>query len=159
MDNTRKPNTCPDCELDAGLNFQNVDRRKFLKATGSVAVVSAALPATLLSAASQAVEDPQATPETLVKRLYDSMNEKQRAGVCFDWDQLKTFKSGINKEGLLRTRVENNWQVTDKKINSKFYTADQRLLSGSCWGSAVNRYGFDQVGLSRFCWFGPGVWQ
>jgi hypothetical protein len=138
MDKTRKPNTCPDCELDSGLNFQNVDRRKFLKTTGSVAVVSAALPATLLSAAPQAVDDPQATPETLVKQLYDSMNEKQRAGVCFDWDQLKTFKSGISKEGLLRTRVENNWQVTDKKINSKFYTADQQEIIRAIFDGLYN---------------------
>jgi hypothetical protein len=128
MDETREPNRCADCELDSELHAHDLDRRKFLQATGSAALASAALPATLLSATARRYDDPKATPETLVKQLYDSMNEKQRAGVCFDWDHVKTYKSGMEKEGLLRTRVENNWQVTDKKINSKFYTADQQEI-------------------------------
>jgi hypothetical protein len=56
------------------------------------------------------------------------MNETQRSGVCFDWDHVKTHKSGVSKQGLLRTRVENNWQVTNKKINSDFYTKDPQEI-------------------------------
>jgi hypothetical protein len=67
MDETRKPKTCPDCGLEAGLNFQNIGRRKFMEVAGSVALASAALPPMLLSSAAQAVDDPQITPETLVK--------------------------------------------------------------------------------------------
>ena len=120
--------TCPDCELDTDFNSHHLDRRRFLHATGGTALVAAAVPATLLSSTTRAAVDVKASPESLVKKLYESMNEKQRAGVCFDWDYVKTFKSGINKKGLLRTRVENNWQVSNQKINSDFYTTDQQEM-------------------------------
>jgi hypothetical protein len=122
MAENRKPETCPDCALS------ELDRRKFLKTTSGIAIASAALPMTLLPATARADEKDQPTPETLVKQLYDSMSEPQRAGVCFDWEHTKQFKSGMTKQGLLRTRVENNWQVTDKRINSKFYTSDQQEI-------------------------------
>lgn len=124
----KKPNTCPDCETNVDFNLHELDRRKFLKTSGGVALASAALPAALLPASARGDDKVKPAPETLVKKLYESMNEKQRAGVCFDWDHVKTFKSGMTKQGLLRTRVENNWQVTDKKINSKFYTDDQKQM-------------------------------
>ena len=128
MVETAKPKTCPDCELDADLSFHNLDRRRFLQATGGTALAAAALPATLFPATARATAAGEATPESLVTKLYESMNEKQLATVCFDWDYAKSFRSGINKTGLLRTRVENNWQVTDKKINSDFYTSDQQEM-------------------------------
>lgn len=120
-----KPNsdTCPDCEINLDLS-----RRKFLKTTSGAAIASAALPMTLLPATARSDEKSKSTPETLVKKLYESMSEQQRAGVCFDWDHTKKYKSGMTKQGLLRTRVENNWQVTNKKINSKFYTSDQQEI-------------------------------
>ena len=62
------------------------------------------------------------TPETLVKVLYDSLAEKQRAQVCFDWNHLD------KNRGLLRTRLENNWKITEPSIKSSFYTAEQQHL-------------------------------
>lgn len=124
-----KPNLCPNCERESHPDYvHELDRRKFLQATGSTVLASAALPATLLPAASRTDQDTKPSAETLVKKLYESMNEKQREGVCFDWGHVKTFKSGVNKKGLLRTRVENNWQVTNKRINSEFYTTDQKEI-------------------------------
>lgn len=124
-----KPNNCPDCDRESDPGFlHELDRRKFLQTTGNAVLASAALPPSLLPAITNTDDDKKPSPETLVKKLYESMNEKQRAGVCFDWDHVKTFKSGVNKKGLLRTRVENNWQVTNKKINSDFYTKDQQEI-------------------------------
>ncbi len=124
-----KPDHCPDCDRESNLNLvDGLDRRKFLQATGSVALTSAGLTASWWSTIAGTDDDKNPSAETLVKKLYESMNEKQRAGVCFDWDFSREFKSGINRQGLLRTRVENNWQVTDKTISSDFYTTDQQEI-------------------------------
>jgi hypothetical protein len=59
-------------------------------------------------------------PETLVKKLYDSMNKDQLKEVCFPWD----YKD--EKLGLLRTRISNNWHITSPTIiGSDYYTKDQ----------------------------------
>lgn len=64
----------------------------------------------------------KSSPETLVKVLYEALSPKQRETICFAWDH-------VDKErGLLRTRVANNWDITDKYINSDFYTKDQRAM-------------------------------
>lgn len=123
-----KPMGCPDCELDVEIKTENPDRREFLHATGCAALAATAFPANFLPSTIQEGGPSKASSESLVKQLYESMNEKQRGVVCFDWDHQKSFKSGINKKGLLRTRVENNWQVTGQKINSDFYTVDQKEI-------------------------------
>jgi hypothetical protein len=61
-------------------------------------------------------------PETLVKTLFDTLSDTQRKAVSFDWDYVDP------KRGLLRTRVSNNWQITEPSINSDFYTKDQQQL-------------------------------
>jgi hypothetical protein len=92
-------------------------RREFLKY--SAAALALAAPALELPIASA---KERKTPETLVKVLYDSMNEKQRKAVCFDWDYVEP------KRGLLRTRLENNWKITKPSIKSGFYTGEQKNL-------------------------------
>lgn len=92
-------------------------RREFLKYSASALALASgglALPGLLAKE--------RKTPETLVKVLYDSMNEKQRKAVCFGWDYIEP------KRGLLRTRLENNWTITKPSINSSFYTGDQKAL-------------------------------
>ena len=92
-------------------------RREFLKYSASaLALASGGL------ALSGLLANERKTPETLVKVLYDSMNEKQKKAVCFDWDYIEP------KRGLLRTRLENNWTITKPSINSSFYTGDQKAL-------------------------------
>lgn len=92
------------------------DRRHFLKTTAASAAAAAIIPQIAVA------KDPAAeSPETLVKVLYDSLSETQRQAVCFAWD----FK---DERGVLRTRVSNNWHITQPIINSEFYTDDQRHL-------------------------------
>src|SRR5262249_41634497 len=57
-----------------------------------------------------------------VKALYDTLSDKQKKEVCFDWD----FKHP--QMGLLRTFVSNNWHITRPTIESDFYTKDQKAL-------------------------------
>lgn len=62
------------------------------------------------------------SPESLVKVLYDSLNDDQRKQLCFDWDHQDPDL------GLLRTRVGNNWHITKPVINSNFFNRDQQAL-------------------------------
>jgi hypothetical protein len=89
-----------------------------LKATGAAAVV-AATPGLLLA------EDKPAgnPPETLVKQLFDSLNDAQRKEVCFGWDYQDP------QRGLLRARISNNWQITKPHNKSDFFTADQQAIA------------------------------
>ena len=94
------------------------DRRSFLKQSTAVVAASTACLPRLASAA----ESPAPTSESLVKVLYDSLKEEQRAQVCHDWDYVDP------KRGLLRTRVANNWMINAQEINGEFYTGEQRDL-------------------------------
>ena len=74
----------------------NLSRRSFIKTTGlTVGAIGAGgiIP-------SLAAEKAKSTSDTLVKNLYDSLNEQQRKSICFDYD---------NK---LRLEVDNNWNIT-----------------------------------------------
>ncbi|SVC76607.1 uncharacterized protein METZ01_LOCUS329461, partial [marine metagenome] len=62
------------------------NRRSFLQTAGAATLGAAAIPATA---------SPRMSSESLVKKLYDSLNEKQRKAVAFPWDY-------ENHNGLLR---------------------------------------------------------
>jgi len=109
---TKRNDSCPVCD-DGGMEF---DRRAFMKVAGAAATV-AAMPAAL-----RAAESSQATPETLVKKLYDSLSESQKKSVAFAWDHQDP------QRGLLRTHVSNNWQITKPEIRSDFYNKDQQEI-------------------------------
>jgi hypothetical protein len=109
-----KPNdSCPVCDGDT---FE-VDRRHFLMAAGATAA-AAALPRVVSAADSSA----KPTPETLVKKLYETLSDSQKKVVAFEWDHMDP------KLGLLRTRVSNNWHITQPQISSEFYTKDQQEM-------------------------------
>ena len=57
-------------------------------------------------------------PESLVKQLYDSLNDEQKREICFAWDYTERTKS----RGLLRTRVSNNWNITKPTISAAIST-------------------------------------
>ena len=57
----------------------------------------------------------KATSETLVATLFKSLSEEQRKIIAFPFDH------------PLRSKVDNNWMITDKKI-SEFYTKDQQAM-------------------------------
>ena len=111
---------CPDCE---SFNGDLVSRRHFVKAAGAVAAA-----ATIVPAVARAEEPAKAVPETLVKKLFDSLAPAQKEEVCFDWD----YK---DDRGLLRMHVSNNWHITEKRVASGFFTQDQQdIIEALFWG-------------------------
>lgn len=128
---------CPDCE--SGFEFLTLreffSRREFIKtaatATGAVAVGAFGLPSVIahaaeanaaIGAAAGATPLAKPAPETLVKQLFDSLRPEQAKVMAFDWDYVDP------KRGLLRTRVSNNWNITEPMISSDFYTKDQQEM-------------------------------
>jgi len=113
MSNQR--NACPDCES----GFESLTRRTFLKTAGVAAVAASSMP--VWAQAKEAATAAE-TPESVVKLLYESLSDKQKQAVCFDWAYQDP------ERGLLRTRVGNNWHITEPAINDDFYTKDQRAM-------------------------------
>lgn len=111
---------CPDCD---SLNENLVSRRSFVQAS-SVAVAAASF----LPAVARADEPAKSAPESLVKKLFDSLAPAQKEEVCFDWD----YK---DDRGLLRMHVSNNWHITEKRVASGFFTKDQQdIIEALFWG-------------------------
>jgi hypothetical protein len=107
----------------------DLNRRKFLEQSGkTVLATGAVLCGPTLGAWAEgaplqvAAEKVKPQPESLVKLLYETLSPKQRESVCFAWDHQDS------ERGLLRTRVANNWDITEYYINDDFYTDDQRAL-------------------------------
>jgi hypothetical protein len=145
MANKPDSKACPDC--DADFQFRKLreffNRRDFVKTAGVATASALAAGAigfpSVIARAAEATVDPQdpaaipaaltnetagakAIPETLVKKLYDSLRPEQREAVAFDWDYVDP------KRGLLRTRVSNNWNITKPHIGSEFYNKDQQEI-------------------------------
>ena len=119
-----KKTVCPDC--DGG-----VDRRDFLRLAAAATATTAGgllLPRT----AAAAVPTPKSAAETAVKTLYETLSDKQKKTICFEWDYVDP------KRGLLRTRVSNNWHITKPTITSDFYTKEQRALVLDIFKSIFN---------------------
>jgi hypothetical protein len=105
----------------------SIDRRRFLeKASLSVlaaGITLASAPLALRAAEQAAIAPPSgSSPESLVKLLYEALTPGQREKLCFAWDHQD------GERGLLRTRVANNWDITDYYVNDKFFSGDQRAL-------------------------------
>ena len=54
--------------------------------------------------------------ETLVKTLYDSLNETQRGNICFDFDH------------RLRSEIDNNWFIVKDHRVGKSFSKDQQAM-------------------------------
>src|SRR5262245_8727167 len=125
-----KKHECPDCAGDLGFT-----RRDFLRTAGVTAAAAAAGGVPLwASPKAQAAPTPKSAAETAVKGLYDSLTEKQRKEVCFDWD----YVDAKNKRGLLRTHVSNNWQITPYHIRGDFYTLKQQDIIHDIFKGLIN---------------------
>lgn len=114
--------TCPDCDEPS--------RREFLRVVGSsaaAAAIAGTAPGLLLAEEKKDAK----TPETLVKQLYDSLNERQRKEVCFDWDYQDP------ERGLLRTRISNNWHITKPVVYSEYYTGNQQEMVRAIWEGLI----------------------
>ncbi len=121
----------PVCECcQESENARRIPRREFLTVGAGVilgaSAIGSMLPAGRVWAQAKAAAEPAATtssPESLVKVLYDTLSPKQREAICFAWDYTE------KERGLLRTRVANNWDITDYYVNDDaFYTKDQQAI-------------------------------
>ena len=123
---------CPDCGESVVVG---VDRREFLRTAGAAAatVVAGNLVEWAVPKASAApVSTVRGDSETAAKALYDSLTDAQRKEICFDWNYVDP------ERGLLRTRVSNNWQITNPHINSEFFTKEQHALVHDVFKSLFN---------------------
>lgn len=117
-------------------NSQHFSRRRFVQTVGAAAFSATALtPSLLIGAEEKDTKKTAPVSETLVKKLYDSLTEKQREEVCFNWD----YK---DDRGILRTHVSNNWNITAVKefnVAGKFFTADQQELIEAIFFGLYNK--------------------
>jgi hypothetical protein len=128
MEQHKQP-VCPDCE--EGFNF---DRRDFLRSTVvGVGAAAAGLTVPLFGTPRiEAAPTRKSAAETAVKELYETLTDKQKKEMCFEWDYMDKTR------GLLRTHVSNNWQITKPQIASDFYTKKQFDLIRSIWEGIIN---------------------
>src|SRR5213593_212768 len=109
---TTQPIPSGDCECCRGIT-----RRDFLKSTavGTAAVAAASPFSALAVSQAEKAAAKKASSETLVAMLFKSLKAEQKKAVCFPF------------EDPLRSKVDNNWMITDKKI-SEFFTKDQQAM-------------------------------
>ncbi len=109
-----------------------VDRRQFLKTTAiaATALTASSIPTHLLFAGESSSSSPSS--ESFVKDLYETLTPGQKESICFNWDHISPGR------GLLRTHVNNNWNITSQDINSRFYTDEQRDLIRKIYEGMLN---------------------
>ena len=95
-------------------------RREFAFAAAGAAVAAAA------------PRDPAPDSETLVQQLYRSLSAEQRSKICFPFDH------------PLRSKVDNNWKITDIAIGD-FFTPDQRAMVAEIFEKLHNPDFYGQV--------------
>lgn len=116
----------PDSELGP-CSGSTLPRREFLQvlSTSVAAGVAPRLLAAEESGSGTAAKKPSS--ENLVRRLYDSLSDTQKASVCFSWEHR-------DERGTLRSHVSNNWNITERMVASPFYTADQQdMIEAIFW--------------------------
>lgn len=116
----KRKSACRDCQAEEVRpnDISRVDRRRFVQTVGAAAV-AASLPRVIRAGDSE--KKAAKSPENLVEKLYNSLSETQRQQIVFPWDF-------TDDRGLLRLHVSNNWHITEPKVNSDFFTADQQDL-------------------------------
>ena len=107
---------------DRGRALPRLSRRRFHSVIAGAVAGATSVPTVSTGLAAEATADAPRTSETLAGLLHASLSADQRRKVCFPWDHVHP------KFGLLRTRVANNWNVTEPAIAGDFFTADQRRL-------------------------------
>ncbi len=130
---------CDSSEAHAALKVSTVSRRGFVQTIGATAAASIVLPRVLRADETKTAST--TAPELLVKKFYDSLNEKQREEICFPWDHK-------DDRGVLRTRVSNNWQIVDVKtlgLGTEFFTRDQKDVIEAIFYGFYNKDWHDRI--------------
>jgi len=115
----RAPIRCTDCDTST---ISPINRRRFVQVLGASAAAS------VCGVTTAADAQPGHTSENLVQGLYESLSERQKKIICFDWDH-------TDERGLLRLHVSNNWSITEVSVSSEFFTRDQQeMIEAIFWG-------------------------
>lgn len=116
---------CPECE-------EPITRRELLKAAGGVVAATVAgaaagaLPASARPRPPQTAKaQPQDTPESLVKTLYNTLTAKQKEVVALPWGDPK------------RKRVAANWAIVEPTIGD-FFTPEQQEIVRAIFRGVTN---------------------
>jgi hypothetical protein len=121
---------CPDCDADEDFVL---GRRDFIRTVGTTAAVAAGAGLPLFATPKvKAAPTPKSAAETAVKGLYDSLTDEQREKICFEWNHKD------RRRGLLRSYVNNNWQITPYHIRSSFYTKKQQDIIHDVFKGIIN---------------------
>src|SRR5687767_5004516 len=112
---TDSPGSSDLCECSGDMT-----RRHFLRAATAGVAAAAASPLGALGApakesSQRALQGAATHSESLVSTLYKSLREEQRRAICFQFDH------------PLRSKVDNNWQITDKTV-TEFFNKDQQAM-------------------------------
>jgi hypothetical protein len=117
---------CSDCNSD-------VTRRRFLTQVSAGAFALGAAPFLTGSRAAMAAPTATSAAETAVKRLYESLTEKQSSVVCLPFDH------------ELRKRINANWRITEARISSDFLTVDQVGIVDEIIKGVTSEEGYDKL--------------
>jgi len=123
---TSNQRNCLDCTSD-------VTRRRFLTQVSAGAFALGAAP--LLTGSRAALAAPSATSaaETAVKRLHETLSDKQSSVVCLPFDH------------KLRTNISANWRITDARISSDFLTTEQLTIVDDILKGVTSEEGYDKL--------------
>jgi hypothetical protein len=120
---------CPECG-----EFTGMDRRGFMKEVSTAAIAASAsvaplfaMPRVLLAADDKT----RAAPETAVKRLYDSLDPKQKSVICKPFDD------------PLRQKYSANWAITKPTI-SEFFTKNQQETIREIFRGCTSEDGYER---------------
>eukprot|EP00913_Durusdinium_trenchii_P008865 g8331.t1 len=121
-------NNCPDCH-----DAFDFSRRDFVRTAAGAAVVAGVSP--LVSTTAEAAPTPKSAAETTVKRLYDSLTDKQKEQINFPYGH------------KLQYRLSANWKITKPKIGDDFYTKAQREMIDQIVREVCSEDGYDRLKL------------
>jgi len=117
-------NDCPDCG-------DGLSRREFVRKLTGAAVAGSLLP--LASSPRGALAGAaKSTPETAVKRFYDSLDETQKKVICFPFDH------------PLRSKINANWAITEPKI-ADFFNKEQQATLDEIVRGVLSPEGYEKM--------------
>lgn len=111
----------------------SVSRRDFVKLAGTAAVAGSAGGALLnpRMAHANCIDSPD--PKTAVQAFHQSLSDAQKEKLCFAFDH------------ELRHRINPNWNVTEPRLASDFYSQDQRDLVKEVLKSITTEDGYEKL--------------